>query len=116
MKTLNLPAPLPNWLKNRALVFYMSEGVTTTNTKRPTSGSSTYYLFLLMSYEFNSLDELTAALESIGSTMFTDGYFTETYADDNGMDFYGTGGNDISFDSMSTFDSDDYEYAQSMMY
>ena len=68
-----------------------------------------------MSYEFNSLDQLTDALESIGCALHSDGYFTETYGLDCD-DLYETGGNDIGFDSMSTFDSDDYEYQQSLMY
>ena len=67
-----------------------------------------------MSYEFQTTDQLINALELIGASMAQT--MTETYGYDNGCDFYGTGGNDMSFDSMSTFDSDDYEYQQSMMY
>ena len=62
-----------------------------------------------MSYEI-SIDTLTR----IGGEVFTDGYFTETYGTDDET-FFGTFGNEISFDSYSSFDSDDYEYMQSLV-
>ena len=71
-----------------------------------------------MSYEFDTtktIDQLMAQLELIGSGM--DSTMTETYSWDSDSPTYFLDGSTMdSFDSMSTFDSDDYEYQQSLMY
>lgn len=89
-----------------------------------------------MSYEFtsNSISKLTDDLYAIGSAMAGDiGSFDETYgldssdlsydsSTDDGLDFLSACDPelhpswDMAFDSMSTFDADDYEYAQGLMY
>jgi hypothetical protein len=61
-----------------------------------------------MSYEITC-----ETLTRIGADVFSDGYFTETYGTDDET-FFGTYGNEISFDSYSTFDSDDYEFMQTL--
>ena len=63
-----------------------------------------------MSYEITC-----ETLTRIGADVFTDGYFTEKYGTENEETFFGTYGNEISFDSYSMFDSDDYEYQQGLV-
>ena len=71
-----------------------------------------------MSYEFTHVSDFNAlidTLESLGRDWALD---SETYAwdtDDAGY-LYGTGGNELSFDSMSTFDENDMDYQRSLMY
>ena len=70
-----------------------------------------------MSYEFtdfSGFNGLVDQLSLIGSTYDLD---PETYDWDSDDGYlYGTGGNEMSFDSMSTFDSNDMDYQRSLMY
>ena len=74
-----------------------------------------------MAYEFDSFDQLVQNLQALG--VRTDAYQLideiedETYGIDEDIPtYYPVGAHSESFDSYSTFDSDDYEYQQGLLY
>ena len=69
-----------------------------------------------MSYEFTELNGFNSLLDQlslIGQSYELD---AETYGVDDDLDVHGIYGNDMSFDSMSTFDENDMDYQRSLMY
>ena len=74
-----------------------------------------------MAYEYDSFDQLVRNLQALGvrtdAYQLVDEIEDETYGIDEDIPtFYPEGSTSESFDSYSTFDSNDYEYLQGIVY